>query len=276
MNIDSIKNYPVDSKLKHKHKQKNNMLEYKESMGVCDKKNVNRGYYSGSFTSKNGAAVKLLDSALWRVNNLCEGQTVVGQNFIALMLAAGARPLAIMALPGKKEQSWKDKVRAAAHAIASGGVGFVFSCIVMYPFDKGSKYIKKAINNFEEGNYSKISKGIADKLKQIYKVHNLRELQNSKAFKNTTKIIDMAPDTLIFGVAKACLTIAMIPPIMKFFGWDKQTSKEASGNETQQKNTAASYIPQEETTVFAKNIAEINKRFAQSDKAQQTTNGGQK
>ena len=35
----------------------------------------------------------------------------------------------------------------------------------------------------------------------------------------------MAPDTFIFGIAKACLTIAMIPPIMRFFGWEKSPAQ---------------------------------------------------
>ena len=61
------------------------------------------------------------------------------------------------------------------------------------------------------------------KFKEIYKVENLADLEHSAAFKNVTKIMDMAPDVFIFGVAKAMLTVALIPPILKYgFGLEKK------------------------------------------------------
>lgn len=220
MNIDSIKNYHTASLLKHKQKQQNSALEHNESTGVCDK-NVNRGYYSGSFTGRNGAAVKFMDKCLNSVNKLCDDKTVVAQNLVALVMASCFRPFAIMALPGDKK-SWKDKAYASAHAIASGVIGFGFSSIIMYPLDKGVKKLKAAAKNFEEGGFDKIlTPKRVEKLKKIYQVDNLKALEKSKIFEKVTKVINMAPDTFVFGIAKACLTIAMIPPILKFFGWEK-------------------------------------------------------
>lgn len=225
MNIDSIKIYSTGSV--HKHKQKYGALEYNESTNVCDSENVNRGYYSGSFTGKNGAAVKILDSCLNKVNKLCDDKTVVAQNLVALILASCFRPIAIMALPGDKK-NWKDKACASAHAIASGLIGFGFSSVIMYPLDQGVKKLKKAAKNFEEGEFNKIlTPKRVEQLKKIYKVDNLKELEKSKVFEKVTKVINMAPDTFIFGIAKACLTIAMIPPIMKFLGWEKSPAPAA-------------------------------------------------
>ncbi len=234
MNIDSIKNYPTGSMLKHKQKNKLTALDYKESMSVCDNKNVNRGYYSGSFTGTNGAAVKFMDSCLNKVNKLCDDKTVVAQNLVALIMATCFRPVAIMALPDKKKDpndkgsNWKNKTKASAHAIASGLVGFGFSSIIMYPLDKGVKKLKAAAKNFEEGGFNKIlTPERVAKLKKIYKVDDIKSLEKSKVFEKVTKVINMAPDTFLFGIAKAFLTIALIPPILKFFGWDDSKPKDA-------------------------------------------------
>lgn len=60
------------------------------------------------------------------------------------------------------------------------------------------------------------------KFKNIYKVENLAKLEQSHAFKMATKVLDMAPDVFIFGLAKAMLTVALIPPILKYgFGVEK-------------------------------------------------------
>ena len=57
MNIDAIRNYSAGVMLKHKPKYGLENGAENKSADVCDKKNVNRGYYSGSFTGgKNGAA----------------------------------------------------------------------------------------------------------------------------------------------------------------------------------------------------------------------------
>jgi len=98
MKIDSIRNYPIYSL--EKHRSKSGMLENRENTGLCENKKLNRGYYSGSFTGNNGAAVKLLDKVLNKVNPLCDGDTVIAQNLVALVLASCFRPVAIMALPG--------------------------------------------------------------------------------------------------------------------------------------------------------------------------------
>ena len=64
MNIDSIKNYPSGSASKLKRKN-TNVLEFRDkSVEMCDKKNVNRGYYGGSFTgiNINRAAAEVLSA----------------------------------------------------------------------------------------------------------------------------------------------------------------------------------------------------------------------
>ena len=98
----------------------------------------------------------------------------------------------------------------------------------MYPLDKGVKKLKAAAKNFEEGGFNKIlTPERVAKLKKIYQVDDLKTLEKSKVFEKVTKVINMAPDTFVFGIAKACLTIALIPPILKFFGWDDSKPKDS-------------------------------------------------
>lgn len=64
------------------------------------------------------------------------------------------------------------------------------------------------------------------KFKKLYNVEDLTKLEQSHAFKMTTKALDMAPDVFIFGIAKAMLTVALIPPILKYgFGVEKNKGK---------------------------------------------------
>ena len=79
------------------------------------------------------------------------------------------------------------------------------------------------------------------KFKKIYKVENLAKLEQSHAFKMTTKVLDMAPDVFIFGLAKAMLTVALIPPILKYgFGVEKSKKPAAQPNpQTSVENTSA-------------------------------------
>ncbi len=269
MNIDSIKNYPTGIPARHKRKNTNALEVRQKSAELCDKKNVNRGYYSGSFTGINGAAVagsltpksgkfsRLFDKIL----ELCDEKTVIAQNLVALVLAAGLRPVAIMSLPGKKDK--EDKKYASGHSIASGLIGFGFSTVVMSPLDKAAKKLTAPISeaatvlqankDLLEGKQvkdrilKKIDKikakyKISDlselenietfkKLKKTYKVNSLIELDHSKAYQNVTRILKMAPDVFVFGIAKAMLTIALIPPILKYgFGMEKKKAPQQNVN----------------------------------------------
>lgn len=260
MNIDSIKNYPTGVLVKQKPKYGLENRQKSTSADLCDKKSVNRGYYSGSFTGLNGAAAKsslgkkfskFTSKSFDKMLTLCDEHTVIAQNLVALVLAAGFRPIAIMSLPGKKDKD--DKIYASGHSIASGLIGFGFSSIVMFPLGKAVKKTKETIKNAADAiellktnpqEYTKEQLDIFNKLKKkfnisdikdienvdrikkfknTYNVKNLTELEHAKSFKLVTKMLDMAPDVFIFGIAKAMLTVALIPPILKYvFGIEKK------------------------------------------------------
>ena len=232
MNIDSIKNYPNGSTAKLKHRQNTNVLEYnKESADLCENKSVNRGYYSGSFTgiNMNRAAAKSYvnlgntfgdkifrsDKFKW-LNAMFEEQSVIGQALVALFVAGGLRPATNLAMATDKDR--EDSIYAASHVIASAVIGFVVSSIVMAPFGAAFKKIKE--------NPEKYLKGLEDVL-GVEKI-GPRKLEKSMPYKKLSKIAQFIPDTLVLGIPKAMLTIALIPPILKYvFHMEKGKKKGA-------------------------------------------------
>lgn len=288
MNTDSIKNYHPTGMLVKQYKPNYGLENRRKSTSadLCDIKNINRGYYSGSFTGTNVAAVagsmtpkgsKLLDNIL----TLCDKHTVIAQNLVALVLAAGLRPIAIMSLPGKKDK--EDKIYASGHSMASGLIGFGFSSIVMYPLGIAVEKTKNSIKDVAESlkllkteganltkeqlekiEYFKKKYQVSDlkelenhkffkKFKEIYKVKDLSEFEHSKAFKNVTKMLDMAPDVFIFGVLKAMLTVALIPPILKYvFGIEKKKKPPVEQQAAVNNNTPNNIPPTMEKPEIAK------------------------
>ena len=63
----------------------------------------------------------------------------------------------------------------------------------------------------------------------------------------------MAPDVFIFGIAKAALTIALIPPILKYgFGLEKgKKPEQKQPAETAQNNNVPPTIDKPDITKFA-------------------------
>lgn len=250
MNIDSIKIYPAAvTQTKGKHDTNRNVLEYgREFTGesVNNNRKLNRGYQSGSLTSvKNNEAVTfgsaataaeivVKDSNLDKFFKLCDKHTVIAQNLVALLLAAGPRPAAIMLMPGVKDK--EDRIYASGHAIASAVIGFGFSSLVMYPLGQAAEKAKKILRSAKNGDAKTLSENTIKNIKNMFNVKNLDELEHSKAFKNVTKIADMAPDVFIFGIAKAILTVKLIKPIMKYvFGLEKKDKTNNQNQPTAQK-----------------------------------------
>lgn len=285
MNIDSIKNYPTGVLVKQKPKYGLENRQKSTSADLCDKKSVNRGYYGGSFTGLNGAAAKnslgkriskFASKSFDKMLTLCSEHTVIAQNLVALVLAAGFRPIAIMSLPGKKDKD--DKIYASGHSIASGLIGFGFSTVVMYPLGVAAKKTQNAIKNAADSiellktapkEYTEEQIKIMDKLKKkfnisdikdienvelmkkfknAYNVKSLTELDQAKSFKLVTKMLDMAPDVFLFGVAKAMLTVALIPPILKYvFGIEKKAKAPQQAPAQTQNNTVLNTLKPEIT-----------------------------
>lgn len=156
---------------------------------------------------------KILQSKIFSdIATIAENKSVVMQALVSLVVAGVLRPATNMAMAGKDDR--EDSMYAASHAIASAVIGFLVSYTVMKPFDDAFKNFRAEPEKYLKKGMEKVF-GV-DKLSQ-------RRLAQSNAYKNITKTLQFIPDALILGIPKAMLTIAMIPPILKYvFGWEKK------------------------------------------------------
>ncbi len=192
----------------------NNFRE-KSNMSMCEK---NRGYsaeFSGSFTGQESKAAanvmkktmgdKVLTSKWFNsLVTMAEKHNVATSALIALGLAGVMRPATTMALPGKKDK--EDKIYASGHAIASGIMGFVVSLILTSPLDDA---LTKCFEASEK------SAGL--KPLDFEKGETIELME-----KRSSKVLKTMPDWII-AVPRATLTIALIPPILKYvFGIEKK------------------------------------------------------
>lgn len=121
----------------------------------------------------------------------------------AIALTCIMRPAAIMALPGDKKHK-DDKKYAAAHSIASGVIGYLFSLAIFSPISDAMKKIEKEPEKYIEKNAK------------------LKYLESGKSLRIAKTFIGMAPE-IILAAPRAVMTIAIIPPILKYvFGWEKK------------------------------------------------------
>lgn len=219
--------------------------EREYSAGLRGKEN--RGYsvaFSGSGASKSKAAAKVFNNLgetftdkifrsdkFKKLVEIFEEKTVVAQALVALAVAGVLRPATNMAMAGKEDR--EDSMYAAAHAISSAVIGFVVSSIVMAPFDKAFKKIKAEPAKYLGartviGKDGKTKKQL-ESLAELFDVADIgkRKLEKSKPYKNISKVAQMIPDSIVLGIPKAMLTIAMIPAILKYvFGLEKKSSKD--------------------------------------------------
>lgn len=124
----------------------------------------------------------------------------------AILLTCLLRPASIMTLPGKKNKD--DKKYASAHSIASGVIGYCIATAVSNPVTAAlDKVLKKPADYIT-------NKSIVDGLKKGSK-------DPAKAW--ITRSVDIA-----MAVPKAVITIALIPPILKYvFGWEKKKKNDS-------------------------------------------------
>ena len=324
MKVDYI-NYPV---LTNQHRLKsvpeNSGMSLRGELCKNNSESVNRGDYSGSSVSF-GSAAKLSSRMLENLLDACNNHTTIVQNLVALVLALGPRPLAIMSLPGKKNK--EDKIYASGHSMASGLIGFGFASIIMYPLGIAAEKVKKndvqlVLDRIEKSNEVKLVTRRLKKLSEmkeippekltvesilddtshlepeflkqfgafeekdgkltrltalnseidfekVYKDYNITNLAKEKIkqgtkyvgekffdnfieydkngkfvklnksvdFDKVYKCLNMAPDVLVFGILKAMLTVALIPPILKHVFGIEKSKPQTQAPQTEQVKT---------------------------------------
>lgn len=158
------------------------------------------GFFNSEKFLKSDGLKKVLDFA---DNN----QLVFGAAY-ALLLTCILRPLSLMAFPSKKNKD--DMKFASAHSIASGLIGFGISTVIFTPISDGIKKFKDNIKEFD-----------------IIKNNPSHYLTEDKHLKVARTYLDRIPD-IVLAVPKGILTIALIPPILKYvFGIEKKKGSQA-------------------------------------------------
>ena len=176
---------------------------------------------------------------------MAENSQAVFSALFAAGLACILRPVAIMSLPGKKNK--EDKKYASAHSIASGFIGYVVALIIGSPIAAGIGKIAKRPKFFlKEG-----VEYLADKDKPLSKI------AGTDQFKIAKRYVNMLPEILL-AIPKATITIALIPPILKYvFGLDK---KHTNNNNNNKQST----VLQNYTDINFKSIAKPEKKVFQN------------
>lgn len=141
-----------------------------------------------------------------------EQQLVFGATF-ALLLTCIMRPAAIIIVPSKKNKD--DQKYASAHSIASGIIGFAISSMLFYPIGNAIKRVGKEHKDF----IGAFGKSIKDN----------SYLRKEESYKTAKIFLDRAPD-IITAIPKGILTVALIPPILKYVFDLKKKKTESNDN----------------------------------------------
>ena len=194
---------------------------------------------------------------------------VASASLIALFLAGMLRPAITVSLPGKKDKD--DKIYAAGHSMASALIGFAFSTLLTTPLDSGCKYIiedakklspemLKSMTEEEIENYKTYNGGevktrtitnrafmftrVADKVDEINKLRNeylktgdLKIFAKIDKLKRNISGIETTCKNVsdwVIGVPRSMLTIALIPPILKYIFHLEKKAKTAKVQDQQQ------------------------------------------
>lgn len=141
----------------------------------------------------------------------------------ALLLTCVLRPGSIVLMPSKKNKD--DQKYAAAHSIASGLIGLGISTLLFYPLEIAVKNLGDRLDKLTDPK--KLATAIQNGDEFAKKFENSYLNKNGKAYLETAKTYLGRLGDLVGSVPKGILTIALIPPILKYvFGMEKKKSSE--------------------------------------------------
>ncbi len=227
MKVSLIQNYSNQKQRIPQHSSTPQEFKEKTGADLYSKENNTAGYnvtFSGGLPGKSGAAAKSLGDrilgsrAFDKILTMAEGSPIVCNSLFALGLAGILRPATLVAMSGKKDK--EDNIYASSHAVSSGVIGFITSIILTTPLNKMVDRIKKADNPeqyLKEKTVQLLGLDKAENKKAVKAIMN-----DSKLFKNMQNIVKVGSG-LVIGIPQAMITIALIPPILKYvFGIEKK------------------------------------------------------
>lgn len=144
---------------------------------------------------------------------------------LALGLAGILKPICVLAMPGAEKE---DKQFTATKNCISAFLGYILSCAILNPISSG---VNRFMDNPAEflGEKNELVQRFAEDKKEVFKLQKFKDrwcskykMNESGAFKTTYKNalgIFVAP-------AKAALTIALMPLVLKFLFGDTKKKKD--------------------------------------------------
>ena len=130
----------------------------------------------------------------------------------AILLACILRPITIFSLPAKNKE---DNAYSAGHSISSGLIGFAASMLINNPVAKAVKNVKNNPDKYLGKSFDYVKKNAEGQL-------------SGKNMDIATRYMNMIPE-IAFAVPKACVTVALVPIILKnVFGLEKGKSKKVA------------------------------------------------
>jgi len=161
--------------------------------------------------------------------------TLAIEALYALLITCMLRPAVTLMTPAKTDaEKDKNKFRAA-HAIASGALGFAFTMCVSHPM---SDAVDKVMNTkLPDGSY-----------KYIRKFTEQLTANGGKPFKELAKRIHQP----VFMPLRAMATVAIVPPILAWFGLKKNKNETPQApNESPQTNLNNLSLPSSKLQVVS-------------------------
>ncbi|MCI1273026.1 MAG: hypothetical protein LKG27_01170 [Clostridiaceae bacterium] len=238
------------SKFKHPLSSTDNI-----STGVCGQEQENNARFSGSFTGKSEAAANTLKRSLSqrfleskhfsKFLEYVHAHNIATSALIALGFAGVMRPATILSLPGKKDKD--DKIYASGHSIASALMGFGVSLILTSPLDVAIKKIEN--NTICPKKLKQLNETIENLENSTQSDEVIKKLKSLKAHRKALMTLGKNVPDWFIAIPRAALTIALIPPILKYvFGIEKNKKPEAK-KQTNTQNEISS-IPQPDNFIL--------------------------
>lgn len=190
----------------------------KRAMGVVGSALEDFKAVEGGKFLKNPKLHGILESA--------NANSAVFNAVFALGLAGILRPATIYAMPTKNKD---DNAYAAGHSISSGLIGFAAAMLVNNPVSKAIKNVTKNPTQYlKDETIQNLGKITKDGLK-------------GKKVDIATKYINLGTE-LAFAIPQACLTVALVPVMLKkVFGLEKGKSKKVAEQPQQQTDKKVSF-----------------------------------
>lgn len=194
-----------------------NNIPYQSTVNTSKNATVDKSNVSFKGFGEGALAHKLAQSnSVKRLLLASNKNTLAIEALYALLITCMLRPAVTLLTPSKSQEDKEKNKFRAAHAIASGALGFAFTMCVSHPM---SDAVDKVMNTrLPDGS-----------LKYIKKFTEQLTENGGKPFKELAKRVHQP----VFMPLRAMATVAIVPPILALFGLKKnKQSAQSKTNET--------------------------------------------